>query len=1230
MSSASVPSAGNGGAAAAAAPAVSGQQSQQQQQLSKNQRKRLRQKEAQAAAAAAAASGAGVAGSPAAASPAAAGSQQPQQAQQQQRQQQQQRGRQGQQQQQQQRGRQQQQQSQPQQQHGAAASPSPAAAAASPSPAAGPAGQAGAGDNNGGGRKRRNRRNRRNKPAGAQGQDQAGEDDGEEEDADAPDVQSTPIRPAVAAAPATPQQQPKQHQQQQQSGNRGGRGGRQQQQQQQAARQQSNEVELLRAQVANLQRELEQEKSKLAAQQKQQVSPFAGFGQAPFPSTTASSLFSFTSSSAAPAAAAPATATPAFPAVSPFGSGSFFPSFTPSGVTPADPAKVAAQLFPSTATAANTVAFLPRPPEMVPFVPVVAPLPPEQLETVNSGASSHSDTDSEFEPSESEEEEEEGEDEDDEEEGSSGSGSGSGSEEDYDDEEEEEEEDHSESETVEQLMDGSSRAGSAGGANSADKKLSAAERTGLSKRERKWLKRFAASLDNIAQAGQQAQQAQQKGGKGRGRGRRNAPPAKKAAAAASLAVSLAQVQAGVIPASIAREQLTIEAQHHAELEALSRTPLLEPQVERADPATGLPIGSAASLRPGGDKAAPRNSAPLQSFVHAYILGLLSEAHQGTRRIETQIKRFKRGEDEGEDDEDEEGEHDEDAEEDAEDEEEEEDAEEEHSGDEHEDDEEEDEDAEGEDTEDDDEAHSSEDGLHKFMRGLHKKNPKTAAAARERKRREAKAAQAKNGAVDAADVTLEDVENDMAALALGAAAAPAAALAAAAAAAFPDGELMVPVAHSAEEAARMSHSQVTSPSPNDAHHAGAHHKHHGGAKHSDAATAAEAAEAAKPHAHMHRADAHRKHPKKQAAEPQRSAGGRKGSHAKSDDGDEEEEHDADVEDDEEEDEDEEDEDEEDEEDDDEHSGYASEHSGSGSGSGSGSHRSSASRTSSTSSWQDALPYEKNLFSLAPSYHFIKRLYSCADAVTYKALSKLTGRMVAIKICDGYDSSGATVPKEVRLLNRAQGHGNVCVFQGWHPFPANGCYAIITEYIVNEPIETLFDQPALQRIYMRDMLRGLQHLHNRGIIFRDLKPSNCLWNAAERKAVVIDFDVGSYFDAKNLHRSMVGTDGHMAPEMLHIKYAKRRHLPLPYKGYGLEVDVYAAGMVLGQLLFQTSENDVADLGNPDAKGDAFVQRVLELSTRGEATLAHHLLVQMLHPEPSKRITVEKALAHPWLAV
>lgn len=73
---------------------------------------------------------------------------------------------------------------------------------------------------------------------------------------------------------------------------------------------------------------------------------------------------------------------------------------------------------------------------------------------------------------------------------------------------------------------------------------------------------------------------------------------------------------------------------------------------------------------------------------------------------------------------------------------------------------------------------------------------------------------------------------------------------------------------------------------------------------------------------------------------------------------------------------------------------------------------------------------------------------------------------------------------------------------HPFPSTHSYAIITEFIENEQIEMIFDEPAMHKVYMRDLLAGLQHLHARQIIFRDVKPSNCLLAIKRRQDGTID--------------------------------------------------------------------------------------------------------------------------------
>ena len=52
----------------------------------------------------------------------------------------------------------------------------------------------------------------------------------------------------------------------------------------------------------------------------------------------------------------------------------------------------------------------------------------------------------------------------------------------------------------------------------------------------------------------------------------------------------------------------------------------------------------------------------------------------------------------------------------------------------------------------------------------------------------------------------------------------------------------------------------------------------------------------------------------------------------------------------------------------------------------------------------------------------------------------------------------------------------------------------------------------------------------------------------------------------------------------------------EGYGQQVDVYSAGIVLAQLLFRVHEDEVADATREDTKGPAMVQRVLAFASSG----------------------------------
>jgi len=68
-------------------------------------------------------------------------------------------------------------------------------------------------------------------------------------------------------------------------------------------------------------------------------------------------------------------------------------------------------------------------------------------------------------------------------------------------------------------------------------------------------------------------------------------------------------------------------------------------------------------------------------------------------------------------------------------------------------------------------------------------------------------------------------------------------------------------------------------------------------------------------------------------------------------------------------------------------------------------------------------------------------------------------------------------------------------------------------------------------IRDLLRGIKHLHDRDIVHRDLKPENCLLDSTDRVPNLRLIDFGSAVHASNSsekHQEIAGTPYYMSPE------------------------------------------------------------------------------------------------------
>lgn len=190
-----------------------------------------------------------------------------------------------------------------------------------------------------------------------------------------------------------------------------------------------------------------------------------------------------------------------------------------------------------------------------------------------------------------------------------------------------------------------------------------------------------------------------------------------------------------------------------------------------------------------------------------------------------------------------------------------------------------------------------------------------------------------------------------------------------------------------------------------------------------------------------------------------------------------------------------------------------------------------------------------------------------------------------------------------------------------FVDEGAY-IALDYIPGASLETLLTQlgrmsPGALAPIVRDVARALAHLHQRGVLHRDVKPANLLAQfelpegealtattlagAELIRAVLIDFGIATETSRAGAHEGITGTPGYIAPEVVR-----------GIEPFGPAVDVYALAVVVFEMLsganpFLAGEPDLetvlvrhgsvalpwSDL--PEMPGRAAVVKLLQDSTR-----------------------------------
>lgn len=242
------------------------------------------------------------------------------------------------------------------------------------------------------------------------------------------------------------------------------------------------------------------------------------------------------------------------------------------------------------------------------------------------------------------------------------------------------------------------------------------------------------------------------------------------------------------------------------------------------------------------------------------------------------------------------------------------------------------------------------------------------------------------------------------------------------------------------------------------------------------------------------------------------------------------------------------------------------------------------------------------------------------------------------------------REIKLL-RHLNHENIIKIKDILPPPNKDVFKDM--YIVYELMDTdlhqiirssqpLSDEHCQYFIYQ--LLRGLKYIHSANVLHRDLKPSNLLLNA-NCDLKICDFGLARTNSEKEYMTEYVVTRWYRAPELL-----------LSCADYTAAIDVWSVGCIFAELLGRKPLFPGKDyvhqlnlitrvLGSPTEEDLEFIDSekakrymrslpqcprvILQRYYPQSNPQALDLIDRMLQFNPNKRLTVEEAIQHPYLA-
>lgn len=265
--------------------------------------------------------------------------------------------------------------------------------------------------------------------------------------------------------------------------------------------------------------------------------------------------------------------------------------------------------------------------------------------------------------------------------------------------------------------------------------------------------------------------------------------------------------------------------------------------------------------------------------------------------------------------------------------------------------------------------------------------------------------------------------------------------------------------------------------------------------------------------------------------------------------------------------------------------------------------------------------KSAQSVYDYYDILEEIGVGAFGVVHRCREKKSGRIFAAKFIPvSHPLEKSLIRKEIDIMNQL--HHNKLI-RLHDAFEEEDEMVLIYEFMSGgELFERITDEnyrmsEAEAAHYMRQIIEGIKHMHEKNIIHLDIKPENIMCQKKNSNLVkIIDFGLATKLDPREVVKISTGTAEFAAPEIVERD------------AVGFYTDMWACGVLTYVLLSGLTpfagENDIETLKNVKACNWEFDQDAF----RSVSDEAKDFIKRLLMKEKEKRMTAHECLEHAWL--